>query len=137
LALGELASKTKLAEAMGMAFIGLLPVSSAAALTFAAALFAVLISETMSNTAAATIVIPVAISIAQAAGIDPVAPAIAASLAASMAVALPVSTPPCAIVYSSGRVPITKMFKYGVILDLAAIVLIPVLVLLLVPILMK
>lgn len=136
LALGELAAKTKLAEAIGTGMIGLLPVSSLITLTFGATLFAVLLSEAMSNTAAATIVIPVVISIAQAAGVSPVAPAIAASLGASMAVALPVSTPPCAIVYSSGRVPIMKMVRYGILLDVVAVILIPILVLVLVPLVM-
>ena len=32
---------------------------------------------------------------------------------------MPVSTPPNAIVYSSGYIPITAMMKYGVLLDVA------------------
>jgi sodium-dependent dicarboxylate transporter 2/3/5 len=37
---------------------------------------------------------------------------------------LPVSTPPNAIVYSSGRIPITKMIKTGVLFDLSGAVII-------------
>ena len=61
---------------------------------------------------------------------DPVPPAIAASLAASVSVVLPVSTPPNAIVYSSGKVPITRMIRYGLVMDAVAIVLVPTFVLL-------
>jgi sodium-dependent dicarboxylate transporter 2/3/5 len=130
LALGDLAFKTQLAEVVGQGITGLLPVSSIVGLTFASAVFGVILSETMSNTAAANIAIPIIISIAQAAGVDPIPPAIAASLAASVAVVLPVSTPPNAIVYSSGKVPITEMIRYGLILDGVAIFVIPAVVLL-------
>jgi sodium-dependent dicarboxylate transporter 2/3/5 len=34
---------------------------------------------------------------------------------------MPVSTPPNAIVYSSGYVPLTKMIKSGVIIDIVGI----------------
>jgi sodium-dependent dicarboxylate transporter 2/3/5 len=37
---------------------------------------------------------------------------------------LPVSTPPNAIVYGSGMIPITKMIRSGVVFDLIGIVLI-------------
>ena len=50
-----------------------------------------------------------------------------------MADALPVSTPPNAIVYASGRVKITDMIRYGVLLDLIAVAVVPALALLLVP----
>jgi sodium-dependent dicarboxylate transporter 2/3/5 len=45
---------------------------------------------------------------------------------------MPVSTPPNAIVYSSGYVPITKMIKSGAIIDVVGIlfVTIPVIMLL-------
>ena len=39
---------------------------------------------------------------------------------------MPVSTPPNAIVYASGLVPITKMFKSGVIVDIIGVLLITV-----------
>ena len=32
---------------------------------------------------------------------------------------LPVSTPPNALVYSTGRVPLLKMLKYGLVVDVA------------------
>ena len=58
-------------------------------------------------------------------------PAVAAGLAASVAVVLPVSTPPNAIVYASGRVPIMHMIKYGLLMDAVAVVFVPAMVLIL------
>ena len=130
LALGQLTFSTGLAEVLGNGITGLFPVSSVVGLTFVSAGFLVFFTEMMSNTAAANVMIPIIISIAQAAGVDPIPPVIAASLAASVAVMLPVSTPPNAIVYSSGRVPITTMIKYGLIVDVVAIIVIPTVVLL-------
>ena len=46
---------------------------------------------------------------------------------------MPVSTPPNAIVYSSGYVPITAMMRYGILLDVVGFIVITALVLLLGP----
>ena len=53
----------------------------------------------------------------QAAGVSPLEPALGATLGASMGFMMPVSTPPNAIVYSSGFIPITAMMSYGLLLD--------------------
>lgn len=134
LALGALAGSTGLAEAVAVGITGLVPISEIVALTFAGAIFTVILSEAMSNTAATNIAIPIVISLAQAVGVNPIIPAVAAALAASVAAVLPVSTPPNAIVYASGRVSITEMIKYGLLMDLTAVTLVPVLVLMIAPI---
>jgi sodium-dependent dicarboxylate transporter 2/3/5 len=41
-----------------------------------------------------------------------------------MAFMLPISTPPNAIVYGSGLVPITAMLRFGIVLDALAFVVI-------------
>ena len=133
LALGALAGATGLAREVAVGITGLVDVSEIATLTFAAAIFTVVLSEAMSNTAATNIAIPIVISMAQAVGVNPVIPAVAAALAASVAAVLPVSTPPNAIVYASGRVTITEMMKYGLLMDATAITLVPALVLLIAP----
>jgi solute carrier family 13 (sodium-dependent dicarboxylate transporter), member 2/3/5 len=56
--------------------------------------------------------------------VDPLIPALGATMAASLGFMLPVSTPCNAIVYGSGYVPLMRMVKYGVILDLIGIVVI-------------
>lgn len=129
LSFGALSVSTGLAQALGGFVSGLFPTDTLVPLTYASALFTVILSEAMSNTAATNIAIPIVIPIAQASGVDPVIPVLAAALAASLAVLLPVSTPPNAIVYASGRVSILQMFKYGLLIDLVAVVIVPMMVL--------
>ena len=133
LSLGAMAASSVLALVVAEGITGLVPTDEMVTLTFAAALFTVILSETMSNTAATNIAIPIVISIAMASGVNPIVPSVAAALSASVADALPVSTPPNAIVYASGRVKITDMIRYGVLMDLIAVTVVPALALLLVP----
>jgi sodium-dependent dicarboxylate transporter 2/3/5 len=123
-ALGVLSFNTGLAEAVGRGITGFLPLRGEFGLLVASVVVAVLVSETTSNTASANMVVPVVISIATAAGVDPLAPAIGATMAASLGFMLPVSTPCNAIVYGSGYVPLMRMVRYGIILDVIGIVVI-------------
>jgi sodium-dependent dicarboxylate transporter 2/3/5 len=134
-ALGVLSFTTGLAEAVGRGLTALLPLHGDFGLLVASVIVAVLVSETTSNTASANMVVPVVISIAQAAGVDPLAPAMGATMAASLGFMLPVSTPCNAIVYGSGHVPLMRMVRYGLILDVIGIVVIVAAVTLLAPIL--
>jgi sodium-dependent dicarboxylate transporter 2/3/5 len=79
----------------------------------------VALSETSSNTASASMVVPVVIAVAGTAGVSPIPPAIGAALGASLGFMLPVSTPPNAIVYGTGLVPLREMIRAGLWLDLA------------------
>jgi sodium-dependent dicarboxylate transporter 2/3/5 len=124
MALGELMFKSKLAEAMGKGILNMSGANTLWGITFVAILMAVVITEVTSNTAAANMVIPVVISLAVAAKVSPIPPAIGAALAASLAFMLPVSTPPNAIVYGSGMVPITKMIKTGIYFDAASVLIV-------------
>jgi sodium-dependent dicarboxylate transporter 2/3/5 len=121
IALGTLAFKTGLAEALGRSLTDLLGVQSEFGLIALSTALATILSETTSNTASANMVVPVVIAFAQSSGIDPVLPALAATLGASLGFMLPVSTPCNAIVYGSGRIPLTRMIRHGVVLDLAGI----------------
>jgi sodium-dependent dicarboxylate transporter 2/3/5 len=118
LTLGNLMFETRLAEAVGRGLLDFSGASSVWAVTLAAIYISMLVSETTSNTASANMVIPVIISLCLAANINPIPPAIGAALGCSFAFMLPVSTPPNAIVYGSGMVPITKMIKTGSLLNL-------------------
>ena len=117
LTLGTLMFETGVARAMGEAFAAQLGTSSLWGFTFTAIAIGILMSETTSNTAAANMVIPVVIAIAQASGINPIPPALGAVFGASFGFMLPVSTPPNAIVYGSGLIPIPKMIRAGFIFD--------------------
>ena len=85
------------------------------------AVTALLLSELTSNTAVANLMGPIAIATAASLGFSPVPVCVVMALCTSLAFMLPVSTPPNAIVYASGYVPITKMIKAGVILDIIGV----------------
>lgn len=118
IALGKLLSATGLAKELGTSLSQTLGVTSLLGLTVFAVIVAILISETTSNTASVGIVVPIVIPLAAAAGVNPVIPALAAVFGASYGFMLPVSTPPNAIVYGSGMVPITKMVRSGFVFDI-------------------
>jgi sodium-dependent dicarboxylate transporter 2/3/5 len=122
IALGTLAFKTGLAEALGRGLTEALGVRSEFGLLALACVVAVLLSETTSNTASANMVVPVVIAWARSAGIDPVLPAVGATMAASLGFMMPVSTPCNAIVYGTGRVPLTTMMRHGLVLDALGVV---------------
>ncbi|MEO5821197.1 MAG: SLC13 family permease [Vicinamibacteraceae bacterium] len=134
LALGDLAFTTGLARAIGEGLTSWTPAPTSFALTVLFTGVAIILSETTSNTASANMIVPVAIAVSKASGVDPLAPALAATLGASMGFMMPISTPPNAIVYGSGLVPLTAMMRYGVVLDLAGFVVIVTLVTWLVPV---
>ncbi len=108
----------------GQGITSWLPAHSTAALTVLFTAVAIVLSEATSNTASANMIVPVAIAVSQAAGVSPLQPALGATLGASMGFMMPISTPPNAIVYSSGYVPITAMMRHGIVLDIVGFVLI-------------
>lgn len=93
---------------------------------------ALIMSELTSHTASTNLIGPIAISTAVSIGMSPIPVAIGIALSSSLGFMMPVSTPPNAIVYASGYVPITKMIKSGIIIDILgiAVVTIPVAILL-------
>jgi len=124
LALGGLMFTTGLAGFIGDRVIAVSGAQSLWAITFVGLVLSVLLTEIVSNTAAANMLIPVIISIAQASGVSPVPPAMAVGLGASMSFMLPVSTPPNAMVYGTGQVPVLSMIRYGAVMDVVSIVVI-------------
>jgi sodium-dependent dicarboxylate transporter 2/3/5 len=132
-ALGVLSFQTGLAEAIGYGLTKHLPISGGLSLLFASTLVATLTSEATSNTASANMVVPVVIAISRAAGADPLEPALGATMGASLGFMLPVSTPCNAIVYGSGYIPLSRMIRYGLLLDVVGVIVIVALVRLLVP----
>ncbi|HYP01198.1 MAG TPA: SLC13 family permease, partial [Pyrinomonadaceae bacterium] len=132
-ALGVLSFQTGLAEAIGYGLTKHLPITGGLSLLFASTLVATLTSEATSNTASANMVVPVVIAIARAVGADPLEPALGATMGASLGFMLPVSTPCNAIVYGSGYVPLARMIRYGLLLDVVGVLVIVALVRLLVP----
>jgi len=79
------------------------------------------LTEVASNTATISLSLPIMASLSQAIEVHPLLLLIPTTLAASCAFMLPVSTPPNAIVYGSGRVPIMKMVIAGIWLDILSV----------------
>jgi sodium-dependent dicarboxylate transporter 2/3/5 len=94
---------------------------SEAGLLFAAVALSILVSEFASNTASTSLLVPVVIATAQAAGLDPVRAALGVGLAATCGFVFPVSTPPNAIVFGTGLVPLPRMIRAGILLDVTSL----------------
>lgn len=91
---------------------------------FVIVLFVIFLTEITSNTATATLLIPLMIALSQTLSISPLLLATAVAVATSYAFMLPIATPPNAIVFSSGRVPIQIMAKVGFWLNIIGSILI-------------
>ncbi len=120
LSLGGLMFSTGLADILGKGLIELGGATSLWSITAIAIFLAILTTEMTSNTATANMLVPIMIAVAQSAGVSGIPPAIGVCLGCSMAFMLPVSTPSNAIIYGSGRVPITAMIRAGVVLDIVS-----------------
>ncbi len=131
MAMGDLAFSTGLAEWMGRGLAASLPFTSVLTLTLLFAAIGVAVSEATSNTASASMIIPLAIAVAQASGVDPVKPALGACLGCSLGFMLPVSTPPNALAFATGAVPLVRMIRHGFWLDAVGCVVVVAAVLLL------
>lgn len=82
------------------------------------------LTEITSNTATASMILPILISLADSLSTSPYLLMVGAVLASSSAFMLPVATPPNAIIFSSGKVPIKQMVRTGIWLNLISIIII-------------
>ncbi len=76
------------------------------------------LTEATSNTATTTLLMPILAAAAIGAAVDPRLLMIPAAMSASCAFMLPVATPPNVVVFSTGRVPLAKMAREGLALNL-------------------
>ncbi|HET9480568.1 MAG TPA: DASS family sodium-coupled anion symporter [Candidatus Polarisedimenticolia bacterium] len=120
LSLGTMAEATGIARWAGEGIHAMGLSSTPAGLLAVTVAVSILVSEFASNTAAATLLVPVAISAAEASGFNPVPPALAVGLAATCGFIFPVSTPPNAIVFGTGLLPLPRMIRVGVLLDVTS-----------------
>jgi sodium-dependent dicarboxylate transporter 2/3/5 len=86
----------------------------------------IFLSEVMSNIAQVIVMAPILTSVAIAMNIPPLMLGLPMTLAASCAGMLPMGTPPNAIVYASGKIPLRKMLKAGFVLNIISILVISV-----------
>jgi len=76
------------------------------------------LTEITSNTATTQVMLPILAAVTLANALDPMYILLVATLSASCAFMLPVATPPNAIVFGSGHVPMQNMIRTGVRLNL-------------------
>jgi sodium-dependent dicarboxylate transporter 2/3/5 len=91
------------------------------------------LSEFTSNVATVNTVLPVLAPLAVSLNVEPQQLLIPAAISASFGFMLPVATPPNAIVFGTGRIPVRAMMRYGVLLDILGIVLMTIFALTVVP----
>ncbi len=132
LALGDQVWKTGLASWTGDLLVHVTRVHGEAELTLLLSAAALVMSELGSSTATAAILCPLGVMAAQQLGISPVAPVVATGLMASLGFLTPLASPPNAIAYASGCVPLGAMVRRGLPLAVAALLVTPPLVLLIV-----
>ena len=84
------------------------------------------LTETTSNTATATLLMPILAAAAVGAQTDPKLLMLPAVFAASLGFMLPVGTAPNAIVFGSGKVPMMRMVREGLVIDCISAVVITV-----------
>ena len=80
--------------------------------------------ELTSNTAAASAIMPILAVVCTSSGLDPLPVFMVATLAASCGFMLPVATPPNAIAYGSGCVPLGTMIRAGFGLNILGILIV-------------
>ncbi len=97
----------------------------------------IFLTEIASNTAVLTALLPVVAALAAATGQPALGLAMGAALAASMAFMLPIGTPPNAIAYATGAVPIARMIRVGLWLNLVGVLVIAGVVEILGPLLLR
>lgn len=82
------------------------------------ALAVTFLTETTSNTATTVLLMPILAPAAVVAGVDPSLLMVPAAMSASCAFMMPVATPPNAVVFGTGRIPIAHMVREGFVLSL-------------------
>lgn len=124
LSLGLAMEKTNL-----IGYIAEMPIAELQGFALAATIvvLSVVLSTFMSNTATAIVIIPMVIAIinGQSAGglsQSPVPLVILCALACSFAMAMPVSTPPNAIAFATGKVPVSALIRSGTLVSVVCIV---------------
>lgn len=120
-ALADAFRMTELSGWLGAALQGPLSSRSPWVVVASLCLLMTFLTEFTSNVATVSTLMPTLLSVAIPLGLDPRMVLIPTTLAASCAFMMPIATPPNAIVFGSGRVPMRVMFQKGLILNLVGI----------------
>ena len=118
IALSDAMFKSGLASWLAVPVVGIFGEGSPILMLIVLVVLVDFLTEVTSNTAVTSMMVPIVITVALRSGNHPVMMAVSVAVAASMAFMLPVATPPNALVYGTGRVPLRAMIRTGFILDL-------------------
>src|SRR5690606_13398198 len=124
LALGSLIIQTGLAASIGNGIANTVSSGNIPGLVFLLIAGILLMTEISSNTAIAITFVPIVIGILTTLQVDILYPVLGVVIASSFAFMLPVATPPNAMVYGSGYIPLSKMIKTGAWLNLVGAIII-------------
>jgi len=118
LALGTLVINTGLAAFIGSSIADSVSEGNVPFIIFFLITGILFLTEISSNTAIAITFIPIVIDILTTLQLNVLYPVIGIVIASSFAFMMPISTPPNAIVFGSGLVPVSKMLKTGLLLNI-------------------
>lgn len=120
IAIGKALSETRAVEDLLINYLpfGQLPVYAVLVLL---AIISILLTEAISNTAAVAVLIPLGFGIANKFGISPILMVFAITIPAGLPFCLPMGSPPNAISFSAGYYSISQVARKGMFLNLAAI----------------
>ncbi|HVR72516.1 MAG TPA: DASS family sodium-coupled anion symporter [Vicinamibacteria bacterium] len=118
LSLGKMLFDTGLAGVVGRGVVEATGVTTLWGLTALVLATTIVLTELASNTATVSMLAPLVLALTQELGLPPHPPLLAACFGASMGFMFPVGTPPNAVVYGTGLIPITAMMRVGVVVDL-------------------
>ncbi len=121
LTLGLFIVQTGTSDYLATRLSGLAGIPGIAALAIVA-LITLLLTTVASNTASAAILIPLAIPLAGVLGMSPTILVVVVAIASSVDFALVIGTPPTMIAYATRLYTAGQIFRRGVVLDLAGIV---------------
>ncbi|MER2995978.1 SLC13 family permease [Pontibacter populi] len=124
MALGQLVVTSGLADMIGTGIAGMLQADQPLLLVFSLVLLVLFLTEVSSNTAIAITFVPIIIGVLTGFELPLLYPVLGVVVACSFAFMLPVATPPNAIVYGTRQVPIAKMVRTGLILNIVGAMLI-------------
>jgi solute carrier family 13 (sodium-dependent dicarboxylate transporter), member 2/3/5 len=124
LALGQLVISSGLAAKIGGSIAAGVSAGNVPLLVLVLIIAILLMTEISSNTAIAITFIPIVIDILMTLQLNILYPVIGVVMASSFAFMMPVATPPNAIVYGSGQVPLRKMIHAGIWLNMAGAIII-------------
>jgi len=124
LSMGGLMLSTGMGKAIGGWLVHSTGAHSLITVTILSVIIGKVLTELISNTATANMLVPVAYSLAMILHVNPVPPVVGVALGTGLAFLLPVSTPPNAVAYGTGAVTLSKMIKWGIIMDIAALIVI-------------